>query len=70
LFVDELVDNGLDTIGVENSIALLKDMTRRRNKSIFLVSHREELTSRVSSVLKVVKENGFTQYEVADELVA
>ena len=69
LFVDELIDNGLDTIGVENSIALLKDMTRRRNKSIFLVSHRDELTSRVGSVLKVIKEHGFTQYEVADDLV-
>ena len=68
LFIDELIDNGLDTIGVENSIALLKDMTRRRAKSVWLVSHREELTSRVSSVLKVVKEGGFTSYEQADEL--
>jgi DNA repair exonuclease SbcCD ATPase subunit len=69
LFIDELVDNGLDTIGVENSIHLLKDMTRRRNKSVFLVSHRDELTSRVGSVLKVVKDGGFTSYEQADELV-
>jgi DNA repair exonuclease SbcCD ATPase subunit len=69
LFIDELVDNGLDTIGVENSIKLLKDMSRRRNKSVFLVSHRDELTSRVGSVLKVVKDGGFTSYEQADELV-
>jgi DNA repair exonuclease SbcCD ATPase subunit len=68
LFIDELIDNGLDTIGVENSIALLKDMTRRRSKSVWLVSHRDELTSRVSSVLKVVKEGGFTSYEQADEM--
>lgn len=63
VFVDELVDNGLDTVGVENSIGLLKNMSRNRNKSVFLVSHREELTSRVESILKVVKENGFTSYE-------
>jgi DNA repair exonuclease SbcCD ATPase subunit len=69
LFVDELIDNGLDTIGVENSIALLKDMSRRRNKSVWLVSHRDELTNRVGSVLKVIKENGFTSYELANELV-
>ena len=69
LFIDELVDNGLDTIGVENSIKLLKDMTRRRNKSVFSVSHRDELTSRVGSVLKVVKDSGFTSYEQADELL-
>lgn len=62
LFVDELVDSGLDTMGVENAIAILKDMSRRRQKSIWLVSHREELAGRVPSILKVVKENGFTSY--------
>ena len=36
LFIDELIDSGLDTMGVENSIAILKDMSRRRHKSIWL----------------------------------
>ena len=62
LFIDELIDSGLDTMGVENSLAILKDMSRRRQKSIWLVSHREELAGRVPSVLKVIKENGFTSY--------
>jgi DNA repair exonuclease SbcCD ATPase subunit len=65
LFIDELIDSGLDTMGVENSIAILKDMSRRRHKSIWLVSHREELAGRVPNVLKVVKENGFTSYSTA-----
>jgi hypothetical protein len=67
LFVDELLDNGLDSVGVENSISLLKDMCRRRNKSVWLVSHRDELSSRVSSVLRVVKEGGFTTYHASEE---
>ena len=62
LFIDELIDSGLDTIGVENAMAILKDMTRNRNKSVWLVSHREELAGRVASVLQVIKENGFTTY--------
>ena len=62
LFIDELIDNGMDTVGVENSIALLKDITRRRGKSVWLVSHRDELTNRVSNILKVIKENGFTNF--------
>ena len=65
LFIDELIDSGLDTMGVENSIAILKDMSRRRQKSIWLVSHREELAGRVPNVLKVVKEKGFTTYSTA-----
>ena len=65
LFIDELIDSGLDTMGVENSLAILKDMSRRRQKSIWLVSHREELAGRVPNVLKVIKENGFTSYSTA-----
>ena len=68
LFIDELIDSGMDTMGVENSIAVLKDMSRRRQKSIWLVSHREELAGRVPSVLKVVKENGFTTYATSTDI--
>jgi len=68
LFIDELIDSGLDTMGVENAIAILKDMSRRRQKSIWLVSHREELAGRVPSVLKVIKEKGFTSYSTATEI--
>ena len=68
LFIDELIDSGLDTMGVENSIAILKDMSRRRQKSIWLVSHREELAGRVPNVLKVVKEKGFTTYSTATDI--
>jgi DNA repair exonuclease SbcCD ATPase subunit len=62
LFIDELVDAGMDISGVESSMAVLKDMARTQQKNIFLISHKDELVSRVNSVLKVVKENGFTNY--------
>jgi DNA repair exonuclease SbcCD ATPase subunit len=62
LFIDELVDSGMDTQGVENSLALLKKMSRERNKSIWLVSHRDELATRVENILRVFKEGGFTSY--------
>ncbi len=69
LFIDELIDSGMDSMGVENSMAILKDMSRNRNKSVWLVSHREELAGRVPSVLRVVKENGFTTYNTSHDLV-
>jgi DNA repair exonuclease SbcCD ATPase subunit len=62
LFIDELVDSGMDTQGVENALALLKKMSRERHKSVWLVSHRDELSGRVGNILKVIKENGFTSY--------
>ena len=62
LFVDELIDNGLDASGVESALAVLKKMARERQKNIFLISHKDELIGRVNNVLKVIKENGFTSY--------
>ena len=52
LFIDEMIDNGLDTQGVENALALLKKMSRERHKSIWLVSHRDELAGRVETFSK------------------
>jgi len=69
LFIDELVDSGMDSAGVESSIGILKKMTRERSKNVFLISHRDDLTSRVNHVLKVIKENGFTSYSNDVEIV-
>jgi DNA repair exonuclease SbcCD ATPase subunit len=69
LFIDELVDSGMDASGVESSIAVLKRMTRERDKNVFLISHRDDLTNRVNHVLKVIKENGFTSYSTDIEIV-
>ena len=69
LFIDEMIDSGMDTQGVENSLALLKKMSRERSKSIWLVSHRDELAGRVENILRVVKENGFTSYNTDIETV-
>ena len=63
LFIDELIDSGMDTAGVENALAVLKKMGRERNKNVFLISHKDELIGRVNHVMKVIKENGFTNYE-------
>lgn len=62
LYVDELIDSGMDTSGVECSVGILKEMSRS-GRSVFLISHREELTGRVGRVLRAVKEGGFTTYE-------
>ena len=69
LFIDELIDSGMDTAGVENSLSVLKKMGRERDKNVFLISHKDELIGRVNHLMKVVKENGFTSYENDIEIV-
>ena len=69
LFIDELIDSGMDTAGVENALGVLKKMGREREKNVFLISHKDELVGRVNHVMKVIKENGFTSYENDIEIV-
>ena len=67
--IDELVDSGMDTIGVESALGVLKKMERDRQKNILLISHRDELVGRVQSVLQVTKENGFTTFNTEIEVI-
>lgn len=62
LFIDELMDSGMDSAGVEAGLGVLKKMGRERNKNIYLISHKDELVGRVNNVLRVIKEGGFTSY--------
>lgn len=69
LFIDELIDSGMDAAGVEAGLSVLKKIARERNKNIFLISHKDELIGRVNNVLRVVKENGFTSYDTNPEYI-
>ena len=69
LFIDELIDSGMDTTGVESALAELKRITRERNKNIFLISHKDELVGRVNDILNVVKEDGFTSFSCDKEVL-
>ena len=64
MMIDELLDNGTDAVGVENSLKILKNMVRERHKNLFLISHREELCNRVNNILYVTKENGYTTFSL------
>jgi DNA repair exonuclease SbcCD ATPase subunit len=62
LFIDELIDAGLDLAGVENTLSVLRKMSKERQKNVYLISHKEELIGKVNTVLRVVKSGGFTAY--------
>jgi len=68
LAIDELVDSGMDTNGVDSALSVLKKMERERGKNVFLISHRDELQGRVNTILQVIKENGFTSFSVDTEI--
>ena len=67
--IDELIDSGMDTNGVDSALGVLKKIERERNKNIFLISHRDELVGRVNTILQVIKEGGFTMFSNDTEFV-
>ena len=69
LAIDELIDSGMDTNGVDAALSVLKKIERERNKNIFLISHRDELVGRVNTILQVIKEGGFTTFSTDTEFV-
>ena len=69
LFIDELLDSGMDSAGVEAGLGVLKKMSRERGKNIYLISHKDDLIGRVNTVLRVVKENGYTSYATDSEYI-
>ena len=68
LFIDELIDSGMDSSGAESSLAILKNSVRESGKNVFLISHKEEFIARVHNVLLVQKEGGFTSYNYESDI--
>ena len=60
LFVDEMLDQGTDGAGVEAALDILTGIAAQ--KSVFLISHRDELRDRIDNVMIVRKENQFTTF--------
>ena len=62
MMIDELVDSGMDSQGMDSALEVLKRGTRERPNNVFLISHKDELVSRVGKILLVQKEHGFTTF--------
>jgi DNA repair exonuclease SbcCD ATPase subunit len=65
LFLDEMLDSGIDEAGVEAAWSSLQAMAGR---NIFVVSHRESLEGRADKVLLVRKEGQFSTFALASGL--
>ena len=66
MWVDEMIDSGLDSQGAESALQILKGFART-GRNVFLISHRDELIGRIDRTLYVSKENGFTS--ISEEAV-
>jgi DNA repair exonuclease SbcCD ATPase subunit len=63
MFVDELLDSGIDDEGAEAGLAIMNKMAREQKRNIFLISHKEVFIGRVDHTLIVHYENRFSRFE-------
>ena len=59
--LDEVLDVGLDTIGVQNAARMLKRKARDENLSLYIISHRDEIDSAFDRTMTVQMKEGFSQ---------
>ena len=62
LMIDELIDQGMDRAGTDSALDVLKSFSLERNRNVFIISHTENLESKVDNILLVQKENNFTSF--------
>lgn len=68
MFVDELLDQGTCSYGVEAALQTLKGIARN-GKNVFLISHRDDLVARMDRTLLIRKENHFTVFDHSGAVV-
>ena len=54
IVLDEVIDSGVDGVGIDGLIKIL-DMLKREGKSIFTISHRENLETNFEQTIRVSK---------------
>ena len=61
--LDEVLDVGLDAVGIHAAAKLLKNMARDDGLSVFIISHKEELANAFEAKMQVVMSKGFSHIE-------
>ena len=61
-FIDEILDNAWDTVGIELLLGVLKERIEQNDLSVYVISHRHETEKHITGeTILVEKENGITR---------
>ena len=64
--LDEILDVGLDSVGVQGAAKMIKRMARDAGSCVYIISHREELESVFDRTLIVQMSKGFSYIKEAE----
>ena len=64
--LDEVLDVGLDAIGVQSAARMLKRKARDEKLSLYIISHRDEIDSAFDNTMTVQMSKGFSYIKEED----
>jgi len=64
--LDEVLDVGLDSVGVQNAARMLKRKARDEDLALFIISHRDEVSNIFDRRMTVQMEKGFSSVKVEE----
>jgi DNA repair exonuclease SbcCD ATPase subunit len=67
--LDEVLDVGLDTVGVQSAGRMLKKKARDENLNIFIISHRDEIGNIFDRTMMVQMQKGFSSIKDVTEQI-
>lgn len=62
--LDEILDTGLDTTGIQNAARMLKRKARDEDLALYIISHRDELSGIFDNKIIVQMKNGFSSVKL------
>lgn len=65
--LDECLDTGLGNVGVQMAAKMIKEVARENNLSMFVISHRDEISSMFDDRMVVELRNGFSKIREESE---
>ena len=64
--LDEVLDVGLDSVGVQNAARMLKHKARQEDLALYIISHRDEVSNIFDNRMVVQMEKGFSSIKVEE----
>lgn len=64
LILDEILDVGLDQVGIELAIKILRQKINHENISMFIITHRSEMDSSFDNIINIQMKNNFSEITI------
>jgi DNA repair exonuclease SbcCD ATPase subunit len=67
LMIDELIDSGICSRGANQTLLALRESAERKNKRVFLITHRMDIADQIDDVMVVEMKNRISRIDMGND---